>query len=82
MLKSENYMRRLDMDVLVFKTNISTPDINPTVERHLRQLKGISRWSIDFSDRDKVLRVEAHNAQPSEIITVMNSAGFRCEELA
>ena len=69
------------MEVLVFKTNISNPNITPVVADRLTQLKGVSRWSIDFSDRDKVLRVESHAARPRDIVNVITSAGFTCEEL-
>lgn len=67
------------MEILVFKTNI--PEIKPVVEQHLRQHEGISQWSIDFGDRDKVLRVEAHNVQPVAIVQSITAAGFECEEL-
>ncbi|MBI5472491.1 MAG: hypothetical protein HY961_09120 [Ignavibacteriae bacterium] len=69
------------MEVLVFKTNISTPDVTPLVADRLTRVSGIARWTIDFGDRDKVLRVESQAAQPHDIVRVITSAGFRCEEL-
>ena len=69
------------MDVLVFKTNIDAPGIKPVVAGRLMQIKGISHWNIDFGDRDKVLRVEAESVHPGEIVKVITSAGYHCEEL-
>jgi len=69
------------MEVLVFKTNIESPEIKPLVARSLTQIKGVSSWSIDFGDRDKVLRVEAESVGPAEIVRSIASAGFQCEEL-
>jgi hypothetical protein len=69
------------MEVLVFKTNIHSPEVKPLIAQQLMQLKGVSRWSIDFGDRDKVLRVEAEQTHPSDILRLVTSAGFVCEEL-
>ena len=69
------------MEVLVFKTNIDSPEVRPVVAQRLMQLQGIARWNIDFGDRDKVLRVEAQSVNPVEIISLITSAGFQCEEL-
>ncbi len=72
---------RYEMEIFVFKTNINNPNITPVLADRLTRVNGISRWSIDFGDRDKVLRVESHAAQPQEIVSAITSAGFRCEEL-
>ena len=69
------------MDVLVFKTNIIAPDAKPIIGERLMKLGGIAQWSIDFSDRDKVLRVESDSVPPADVVKVVNSAGFLCEEL-
>jgi copper chaperone CopZ len=69
------------MEVLVFKTNIDSPAIKPVVAQSLTQIKGVTSWSIDFGDRDKVLRIEAENVGPAEIVRSIASAGYQCEEL-
>lgn len=39
-------------------------------------------WNVDFSDVDKVIRIEACNIHLDEIIQLLNKAGISCEELA
>lgn len=69
------------MEVFVFKTNINRLNhlekLKPVINSH----KGIYAWSIDMQDIDKVLRVEAESSSPTEIISLVNKAGFFCEEL-
>ena len=37
--------------------------------------------NIDFSDRDKVLRIEGENIETSAIMILVNEHGFRCDIL-
>lgn len=69
------------MDIFVFRTNIlSAQTAHPVAER-LDTHERVSRWTIDFGDRDRVLRVEAEGADPSEITRLVTAAGFECEEM-
>jgi hypothetical protein len=69
------------MDVYVFRTNIHSEESAPALVRQLNQLDRVRRWTIDFGDRDKVLRVEAERTHPAEITDLLTSAGFVCEEM-
>jgi hypothetical protein len=69
------------MDVYVFKTNIHSEESAPAIARQLNRLERVRRWTIDFGDRDKVLRVEAERIHPAEITRLVTSAGFSCEEM-
>ena len=69
------------MDIFVFRTNIlSAQTVHPVATR-LDSHERVGRWTIDFGDRDKVLRVEAEGADPAEITTLVTAAGFECEEM-
>jgi hypothetical protein len=69
------------MEILVFKTNLrfnkDLSKINPLISSEKR----IKRWNVDRSDVDKVLRIEAINLLPAEVIHLVNKAGYLCEEL-
>lgn len=69
------------MDVFVFRTNILTAATAHPVANRLDTNEHVARWTIDFGDRDKVLRVEAEGADPAEITNLVTSAGFECEEM-
>lgn len=69
------------MDIFVFRTNILSAATAYLVANRLNAHDRVARWSIDFGDRDKVLRVEAERTQPAEITDLVTSAGFVCEEL-
>jgi copper chaperone len=67
--------------ILVFETNIRfKKDVNKITEVMAPDTR-IKKWNVDRSDRSKVLRIEAANIEPSEIIELINKAGYRCAEL-
>ena len=70
------------MEVLVLKTNIR-------YKKHVKELaplldgqNSISRWNIDLNDIDKVLRIESNDMGLTEVVQLIQDAGFYCEELA
>ena len=69
------------MEILVFKTNLrfnkDLSKINPLINSEKR----IEKWNVDRDDRDKVLRIEANNLMPAEVIQLIETAGYKCEEL-
>ena len=69
------------MDVFVFRTNIPSAETAHPVANRLDHHDRVARWTIDFGDRDKVLRVEAERTDPAEITDLVTSAGFACEEM-
>jgi short-subunit dehydrogenase len=69
------------MDVYVFRTNILSSETAHPVANRLDTHERVARWTIDFGDRDKVLRVEAERTDPAEIAHLVTSAGFACEEM-
>jgi hypothetical protein len=69
-------------NIMVFKTDI-------THKRDLLRIGPlladdalcISRWTVDRTDIDRVLRVETLLSQPATIIDLLHSAGYACEEM-
>lgn len=70
-----------DVEVLVFRTNIRFKKDLRLVSTKLDNVPGIQRWNVDREDTDKVLRIECHSIRPEDIIQLITTAGFHCEEL-
>jgi len=70
------------MEVLILKTNIRYKKQVKTVAPLLNGRNSISRWNIDLMDIDKVLRIESSNMEVTEVVQLIQEAGFHCEELA
>ncbi len=67
--------------VLVFRTNIHCGEDLARLAPILNATYGNSRWSVDLSDVDRVLRIESANADAITVIEKVVAAGFICEEL-
>lgn len=70
------------MNVIILKTNIRYKKQVKSVAPLLDQQDSIYRWNIDLNDVDKVLRIESTGMQQTQIVQLINEAGFHCEELA
>jgi len=69
------------MNILVFKTNIEDARQVKKVSPHLSNMEGIQRWNVDLNDCDKILRVETNELLPHSIESLLQRAGYYCEEL-
>jgi len=69
------------MEVLVFKTNLQHKKNVKEVTPHLNELNGITKWNVDFHNKDKILRVVSHDLSPRLIEHTLQTAGYICEEL-
>ncbi|MES2004503.1 MAG: hypothetical protein V4450_08275 [Bacteroidota bacterium] len=69
------------MDILIFKTNLNNPELVSLVKPVIQNIRGISRWNIDMHDCDNVLRIEALELSPRSVETILQNAGYYCEEL-
>jgi len=67
--------------VLVFKTNIKCKEdvrcLGPVMDSGF----GNSKWSVDLSDIDNVLRIECTHSDTNKVIEIIENAGFTCQEL-
>jgi hypothetical protein len=64
----------------IFKTNIKKTD-GCTMHQTLDNHTAIQQWSIDHEDVDCVLRVVSETLEPKEIIAIINTLGYECQEL-
>lgn len=69
------------MEVLVFKTNVTTKKEIIAISQLLNSILGSCPWNFDLEDVDNIFRVETDNNKASEIISHFNLCGFLCEEL-
>lgn len=67
--------------VLVFRTNIHCGEDLARLTPILNSTFGGSRWSVDLSDVDRVLRIETSSSDTITVIEKVTGAGFICEEL-
>ncbi|GEP51371.1 hypothetical protein FNO01nite_20430 [Flavobacterium noncentrifugens] len=67
--------------ILVFKTNIDQLSTDCALSESLGKQTGISQWSIDHEDCDRVLRIVSKTLSNHDIISLINAHGFECAEL-
>lgn len=69
------------MKTFAFKTNVRNDYQVLMVSPVINQIRGIQKWSIDFNDKNKVLKVEGYGLNSSKITEQIIEAGFDCEKL-
>jgi hypothetical protein len=69
------------MQVLVFKTNCCNADQVSKLASCLSAHPQIQRWNVDLHDCDNILRIETEQLQPAVIESLVNEAGYFCQEL-
>ncbi|QKJ32326.1 hypothetical protein HQ865_22045 [Mucilaginibacter mali] len=70
------------MNVLVFKTNVTTKRKVSKVSTLLTLFPTIQQWNFDLEDCDNILRIVASDLSPRYVETALQKAGIGCEELA
>ncbi|HVZ24807.1 MAG TPA: hypothetical protein VG842_02070 [Sediminibacterium sp.] len=70
------------MEVLVFATNVNTPQEIELLRPLLDLLPGINRWNFDLDDCDRVLRIEGPVDLANTVRETLYEKGFVCSELA
>jgi hypothetical protein len=71
----------LRMSVLVFRTDLHSSERVSDIKPLLENTNGVCRWNVDMHDCDNVLRIEALALSPRTIETIVQQAGYFCEEL-
>lgn len=69
------------MNILVFKTNLHNSELVDQARTVLQTIPGIQRWNVDMHDCDNVLRIEAGTLSARSVETLLQQAGYYCEEL-
>lgn len=68
-------------EILIFKTNVTCQKQVEQLQALLHENWAISKWNFDLEDCDKILRIEASAEISEEIIKLLHSKGFDCQEL-
>ena len=76
-----NSNNQILLEVLVFKTNIRYQKDIRKLGPILNSNKLIEKWNVDTKDLDNILRIESSSLKPEDIITLVTSVGYFCEEL-
>jgi hypothetical protein len=69
------------MEVLVFKTNVTSKKKVSKISALLTSFPAIEQWNFDLDDCDKVLRVVSRGVNPGSVESLLHNAGFNCQEL-
>ena len=69
------------LDILVFKTNLSSTKHIGKVKPSLNMHPYIKEWNVDLHDCDNILRVVSENIAAREVKQIILDAGYFCEEL-
>lgn len=70
------------MDVLIFKTNVTSKRKVSKVSTLLTAVPSIQQWNFDLEDCDHILRIVSHGLSPRYVESALQSVGIGCEELA
>ena len=69
------------MEVLVFKTNVTSKRKVSKVSPLLTSFPIIQQWNFDLEDCDKILRIVATGLNPGSVKSLLQTAGFSCDVL-
>lgn len=67
---------------LRFKTSISCSGCIAAVKPFIEKVVGEQEWSVDTTDRDKLLTVRSSKASVSQIVDAVKEAGYKIEPVA
>lgn len=70
-----------DQEILIFRTSIATMDHIGQIEILFAQYPYIQKWSVDFEDWEKVLRIESIEITADEIIKLLQTIDIIASEL-
>jgi hypothetical protein len=67
--------------ILIFKTNVANFVDKLRLEKLFAGNSAVLDWHVDQEDVDCVLRLVSYELCAEEVISLLNEAGFLCEEL-
>lgn len=70
-----------EKETFVFKTNINCGGCVAKVTPVLDTANGIETWTVDTTNRDKILSVTSCGITENEIMDTVQKAGFKIETL-
>ena len=76
-----NAMAQLTERIHIFRSNIKTDKDVHFIQKFLDIHPRISRWTVDTTDRDCVLRIVSETLDENNIIDIISRCGYNCELL-
>ena len=70
------------MKTLKFRTNINCDGCVATVTPVLNSIKGIEKWQVDTSVKEKILMVETDEELSTSIVEKVKQSGFEIDPVA
>jgi copper chaperone len=70
-----------EKETYIFKTNINCGGCIEKVTPFLDATKGIDTWTVDTTNKDKILSVTSNGVSENEILETVQKAGFKIETL-
>lgn len=70
------------MKKFLFKTNIKCEGCIAAVTPHLNANNEIKHWSVDTTDKNKILTVEGDSISPATVSEIVKKAGYVAEPLS
>lgn len=67
---------------LKFKTTLNCGGCVSKVQPELDNSEGISEWSVDTNNPDKILTVNSKGITQEEVVAIINKKGFKAEPIA
>ncbi len=71
----------MENNILKFKTSINCGGCIAKVTPYLNSVKGITKWEVDTTDKNKVLSVISDEVVESDIVNAVQQAGFKIEKM-
>lgn len=65
-----------------FKTNINCSGCVAAVKPYLDNTAGVCEWQVDTSNKDKMLTVKSEGISETEVMAIVQEAGFQAELLS
>ncbi|WP_089681790.1 hypothetical protein [Catalinimonas alkaloidigena] len=69
------------MELLKFKTNLTSEENVATVTPMLDKKENISQWNVDTDDADHILSITGNDVDPQQVENLLQEAGFSAELL-
>jgi len=66
---------------LQFKTNINCGGCIAAVKPHLDSVEGIENWTVDTTNKDKILTVQSAGITEKEVMEKVQKAGYKIEPI-
>lgn len=64
-----------------FKTNINCRGCVASVKPYLDDAEGVSEWSVDTNNNDKILTVKSDGITEEQVLDIIKKTGFKAELL-